>query len=71
MGRSDPHRSTHVREEKPAAPPAPPPDPKAAAPEPEARRRPGWGVAILIWAVATLFLAALMVFDMIAGLFRK
>jgi hypothetical protein len=73
MGRSDLHRVPHIREEKPpAAPPARAPDPaEAGAPAPEGPEGRGWGVAILVWAAMLLFLAALMLFDLVAGLFRK
>ena len=36
--------------------------------EPDGR---GWGVAFVAWVLGMLFLAAVMLFDLIAGLLRR
>jgi hypothetical protein len=70
MGRSDGRTNSHVQEKKP--PPAG--NAPAAALPPEERQailegaQPGWRWAAMIWAVVFLFLTALMLFDLVAGL---
>ncbi len=72
MSRSDPRRTITIREEKPAAPPP------ARGTEAEDRGKSapeepfplGWNVAAFLWAVSFLFLTALIVYDLIAGLLR-
>ncbi len=70
MGRADRRANAHIQEKKPppdgnAAPP--PAEERAAAPEGQQRT---WRWAALVWAVVFLFLAALALFDLVAGLFR-
>ncbi len=62
MSRTDPRRPSPTQEAKPE----PLPEPSAR----DARRR-GWNLAFLIWMMGFLFLAVLMLFDLIAGLFGR
>jgi hypothetical protein len=70
MGRKNGRPNVHIQEKRPAvlgsAPAAPVNDePPATAPE---ARLSGWRLAATLWAIVFLFLAALMMFDLIAGL---
>jgi hypothetical protein len=71
MARTDGRAHSHIQEARApsAARPVPPPGGEPAAP-PERRHR-GWRFAVLLWAIMFLFLSALMVFDLIAGLFHR
>jgi len=73
MARTGGRPHSQIQEARPAAarPPAAPPAPAdeerpAAADAPQ----PGWRLAATLWAIVFLFLAALMVFDLIASLFQ-
>lgn len=70
MSRPEARRSPHVREGKPS-PPAGPGGERGAADSPSrsSTDHRGWAAAAFIWIVAFLFLASLMVFDLIAMLF--
>jgi hypothetical protein len=71
MGRTDRRTNTHIQEKKP--PPqdnsAPPPAEERPAPMPDDQQR-AWRWAATIWAIVFLFLLALAMFDLVAGMFR-
>jgi len=75
MARSGGRPNPHVQESRPPAAGRPAPAP------PDGDHRPpvwdggegqqtGWRLAATLWAIVFLFLAALMVFDLVAGLFH-
>jgi hypothetical protein len=70
MGRTDGRTNAHVQEKKPPSGGEPP----AARPTAEERqaieagRQPVWRWAATLWAIMFLFLAALLLFDLLAGL---
>ena len=72
MGRSDGRINSHLQEKKPApagnaAPATLPLEERQAILE---GAQPGWRWAATLWAVVFLFLTALMLFDLVAGLFH-
>jgi hypothetical protein len=71
MGRSDGRPNSHIQEKKPPSggeSPAPPPRPTAEEREAaQEGREPAWRWAATIWAIVFLFLSALLLFDLIAG----
>jgi hypothetical protein len=73
MARTEGRTGPHIQPARPASggrtPPAPPvpEDPPAV----EETRRSGWRFAAMIWAIVFLFLGALLVFDLIAGLLHS
>jgi hypothetical protein len=74
MGRTDGRSGPHIQEARPSAAARPSVQPQAARtdPPPVAEgRQTGWRFAALIWAIVFLFLGALAVFDLFAGLFRR
>ncbi len=72
MGRTDRRANTNIQEKKPPQ--------ENSAPQPIAEERPapaevqqpssGWRWAALVWAIVFLFLMALALFDLVAGMFR-
>jgi hypothetical protein len=72
MARTDGRTGSHIQEGRsPAAGrPAPPAAGEERPPAPE-ERQPGWQLAATVWAIVFLFLAALLVFDLFAGLFQR
>ena len=75
MGRSDGRPNAHIQEKRPSvagdAPAAPPARPSAEErlAIQEGRQR-AWRWAATLWAIVFLFLAALLVFDLVAGFLR-
>ena len=74
MARTQGRPNSHIQETRPSSgprptspPPAPPEEERPAVQEGKGR---GWRLAALLWAIVFLFLAALMVFDLLAGLFH-
>ncbi len=77
MSRHQTRPSNHVQEsrgsvQRPAVPAAPTPAPAASTPSSdEPRHHRGWSAAMMVLAGVFLFLGALAVFDLIAGLVRR
>jgi hypothetical protein len=74
MRRGDGRHHAHIQGSRPAAA-AEAPSPAAPAAEERAAvpggNPAGWRLAGLLWAITFLFLSALMVFDLIAGVFHR
>jgi hypothetical protein len=74
MGRSDGRPNTHIQEKKTPSGDSPAPAPPPAEERPAAAqegRQPVWRWAATVWAIVFLFLTALALFDLLAGLFRR
>jgi hypothetical protein len=72
MARKDGRSNAHIQEKRPPSggglsSPAPPAEERPAV---EEGRQPGWRWAATAWAIVFLFLTALMLFDLVAGLFH-
>jgi hypothetical protein len=73
MGRTDGRPNAHIQEKKApsagnSAPAPPPAEERPAAPGPPQHT---WRWAATLWAIVFLFLAALALFDLVVGLFRR
>ena len=74
MARTGGRPTSHIQEARPASaerPPSPPPRADEERPQAPEGRQSGWRLAAALWAVVFLFLAALLVFDLIAGLLHR
>lgn len=71
MGRTDGRPNPHVQETRPPSGARPAPPPAGEPAPPPGRHHAGWRFAAMLWAITFLFLAALMVFDLIASLFHR
>ena len=71
MGRTEGRPNSHIQEKKP--PPEGNSAPRAAEDGPAAREagQRHWRWAATVWAVVFLFLAALAIFDLLAGLIHR
>jgi hypothetical protein len=72
MARTGGRPQSQITEARPAPPraPSPPPAEEDRPSVPEGQQT-GWRLAATLWAIIFLFLAALLVFDLLAGLFRS
>jgi hypothetical protein len=74
MGRTDGRPNAHIQEKTPPpaeGSPAPAPPPAEESPAAREFQQRTWRWAATIWAIVFLFLTALALFDLIAGLFHR
>jgi len=72
MARTDGRPTAHIQEKRPPSGGGVPPAPHVPTPEErlaaQEGRQPTWRWAATLWAIVFLFLTALALFDLIAGL---